>query len=993
MFLLCLYTLPAMAQNVVVSGKVTDSKDGSPIPGVSILVKGTSAGTVTDISGNYKLSVPSSSKTLVISYIGYDKKEVEVTGPTLNITLNASATALSEVTVVSIGYGSARKKDVTGAVSNLSAKNFNQGGITNPLDQLAGKVAGLVITQPGGDPNQSASIRLRGQSSLQGGQSPLFVVDGVILNDPNQFQNIPPSDIASYDVLKDASAAAIYGSRGANGVIIVTTKRGAAGKASVTYDGQVGSGSQSKYYDLLTADQFRQAVSTLYPTALSTVDKGGNTDWQKAITRTAGQQRHNVAISGGQNTFNYYASANYSDQQGIVINTGKEQLGLSFKGEAKALDNKLDIKMGLQNVSTNRSFVDYANFSYMYNAPPTYPVKNADGSYYAFSDFNLANPVEHMQESYFRGYEYLTLINGSADYNITNELKVGVLGSTTRNNVQDHGFIPTFPLEGNVNQAAQSSENTNSYTGNIHLAYDKTFGKGTLSVIGGYEYNDYLYSNFVANGQQYITPDQLDNNLGSGNTLFNGIRSYKDRYLLISFFARAAYNYNDRFYLTATLRQDGSSKLGMDNQKGWFPSFDLAYRFKKDLLSNVDWIDDMKIRAGYGVTGNTDAISPTASFETVVAGNKYYDASSGYYPSSYSPNQNPNPALKWEQRTGRNIGLDFSFFNGRLSGDFNYFNDETKNLLANYNVPTPPFLTPLILANVGTLTNKGTELALTGQIIKGHKLNWTASGQIAFIKTTITSLSGEYSYAGVTYQLNATQIPQGYARGRGLSSNPITFLKPGYSPYVFFLPHYTGTDAQGNQTFDGQTIAQNPNPAGHYIDPAPKFNYGITNNFDYGNWTLNFALRGIYGQKIFNNTRLNIETVTRLPGNNITQGALTNGIKDAPVASDLWLESASFLRLDNASLRYNFKNVGFASVLGVYVATNNLFVITKYKGLDPEVKTENAKPNVYGQTGSLLFNNNLSGSQNQAYIDANYGGEAYYPRVRAFTLGVNVTLK
>jgi iron complex outermembrane receptor protein len=317
----------------------------------------------------------------------------------------------------------------------------------------------------------------------------------------------------------------------------------------------------------------------------------------------------------------------------------------------------------------------------------------------------------------------------------------------------------------------------------------------------------------------------------------------------------------------------------------------------------------------------------------------------------------------------------------------NYFNDKTKNLLYGYTVPTPPFVVNNILANVGTMTNKGFELSLTGQILTGPKLRWNASGQISFVSTRITSLSGNFAYAGKTYPLTASQIPVGYAQGRGLSSNPITFLKPGYSPYVFFLPHYTGVDASGNQTFDGQTIAQNPNPTGHYIDPAPKFNYGFSNSFDYGNWNLNFALRGVYGQKIFNNTLLDVQTVTRLPGNNVTKEALTNGIKDAPVASDLWLENASFLRMDNATLSYNFKNISFASNLRVFISSNNVFVITKYKGLDPEVKTENATG------GNILFGNNLNGSNNQAYIDANYGGQAYYPRVRTISLGVNVTLK
>ena len=987
--LACLFSMSAMAQNVAVTGKVTDAKDGSPLPGVSIVAKGTTVGTVTDATGNFKLSVPQSVTTLTVSFIGYTTKSVALTGSPLAISLEAASTALNEVTVTSFGYGTQRKKDVTGAVANLTPKDFNQGAIINPVDQLAGKVSGLTITQPGGDPNQVASVRLRGQSSLSGGLSPLFVVDGVVLDNAAQFQNIPADDIASYDVLKDASAAAIYGARGANGVIIVTTKRGQLGKAVVTYDGLVGSSTQSKYYDLLSPAQYTSYLATLPDSVADPYRKGGATDWQRALTRTAYQQRHTVSISGGNSSGNYIASANYSKADGIVLNSGKEQLGLRFNGETKALDNKLDLKAGIENVSTKRSFIDYGNFSYQYNSPPTFPVKNPDGSYFVYSDFNEANPVEHIQLSNFKAWEYLTLISGSADYNFTKELKFGLQGSVYRNNVQTHGWMPS--LEGSDNQAGQAQENTNSYKGFAHINYDKTWGKSTLSVLGGYEYNDYIYDNFRALGKQYITPEQQDNNLGAGNTKFNGISSYKDEYLLISFFARAAYNFDDRLYLTATIRQDGSSKFGASEQRGYFPSFDAAYRFKKDLLANVDWIDDIKIRAGYGVTGNSDAIGPYNTIQLVGAVGSFYNASNNSYLNAYSTVQNANPLLKWEERQGKNIGLDFGLFNGRLSGDMNYFDDKTKNLLYSYTVPTPPFVTNTILANVGTMVNKGFELSLTGRILTGD-LRWSASGQITFINTKIESLSGAFSYAGQTYPLTASQIPVGYAQGRGLSSNPITFLKPGYSPYVFFLPHYTGVNAAGHQTFDGVSVdpsdpGGNANPPGHYIDPAPKFTYGFTNNFDYKNWSLSFAFRGVYGQKVFNNTLLDVETVTRLPGNNVTKEALTNGIKDAPVASDLWLEGASFLRLDNASLSYSFKNLSFASNLRVFVAGNNLFVITKYRGLDPEVKTENSNG------GNILFGNNLNGSANSAYIDANYGGQAYYPRVRSFTVGLNVTLK
>jgi TonB-dependent SusC/RagA subfamily outer membrane receptor len=938
---LCFFIVPAMAQNRAVTGNVKDSKDGSPIPGVSISAKGTSAVTVTDIKGAFKLSVPASSNTLVITNIDYNRKEVEITGAPLNISLEPSGTFPTRATGVNFGYGVQRKQDVSGAVATLTTEEFNQGAIFNPAGQLAGKVAGLTITQPGGDPNQTVSIQIRGRSSLLNGLSPLFVVDGVILDDAAQFQKIPPNEIASYEILKDVSATAIYGSRAANGVIIVTTKKGQAGRATIAYDGLAGTAMQSKYYDLLNAAEYSKAIEAIPGVNPATYELGGNTDWQKAISRTAYLQNHNVSISQGTNTFNYIASADYQNQQGVVINSGKEQLGLRFSGELKAIGDKLDIKAGIQNVNTTRKLIDYSNFGYAYNSPPTYSVKNPDGSYHAYVDFNLANPVEHLSQEILGDKEYLTLANASVDYAITRDLKVGVLGSASFNKIQFAGFIPSFPSEGNMSQELQADENTHSYKGDIHINYNKSFGKSTLNLLGSYEYNDYR------------------NNISFSNTYSNGLyrgSSYED-HKLMSFIGRAAYNYDDHFYATATLRRDEASTPGPDKLNGYFPSLSLAYGFKKDLFTNTNWISDIKLRAGYGIAGN-------------------------------SINQNGNPLFQWERMQGRNIGLDFSLFNGRLSGDVNYFNNLTKNLLFNYPVPSPPFPTNTLLANGGTLTNKGLELYLSAQLISGHKLNWTVNGQITFIRTTITSLSAEFDYNGQPVQSSSTQIVAGYAEGRGLSSSPITFLKVGYSPYVFFLPHYTGVDAQGNETFDGQTLAQNPSSPLHYIDPSPKFNYGVTNSFDYGNWNLSFTLRGVYGQKIFNNTLLNIETITRLPSSNVTREALTNGIKDGLYPSDKWLEGASFLRMDNATLGYSFKNVSFARVLRVFISTNNLFVITKYKGLDPEVRTENSNSN--NNISSVI---NTNGNINQAYIDSDYNGKGYYPAVRAFSLGVNISLK
>ena len=855
---------------------------------------------------------------------------------TISVNAQNVNTKVADTTRIGYGYGEQPKKSVTGAVAASTPENFNQGAIFNPVDQLAGKIAGLTISETGGDPNQTASMNIRGQSSLFGNSSPLIVVDGVILADASQFQNIPPDNIASYTVLKDASAAAIYGLRGAHGAIIVTTKRGVAGRPVVSYTGLIGSSIQSKYYDLLNAAEYKNAISQINGSA-SIYDKGANTDWQKAIGRTGIEQRNSLSLSGGSNSINYLGGVDYQNQQGIIQNNGKEQLGLQFNAGLKTLADKLDLKAGVQYVNTTRKFTDYSIFSYVPNAPPTYPVKNPDGSYFAFTDFNLANPVEHINQEVLGDKEHLTLINGSADYSITHDLKIGILGSADLNAVASAGFIPTFPIEGNASATSQSDEKTHSYNANVHINYDKTFGKSVLSLLGAYEYNDHSYD--------FNYASTYANAPGSSG-------SAKMDYKLRSIITRAAYNYDELFYATAILREDAQS-----GQHGYFPSLSLAYRLKKDLFANAGWISDMKLRAGYGLTGNSTA-------------------------------QYSNPTLQWEKIHGTNIGLDFSLFKGRLSGDINYFNGQTKNSLVLVALPSPPFAGNSTLANIGSLTNKGFEVSLSGLIISGHKLNWTAYGQITFMSTTTGNLAGQYTVNGQSYPLNASQTPEGYAEGRGLNSNPITFLKSGYGPYVFYLPHYTGVDAQGNQTFDGKTIPQNSNPQRYYTDPSPKFNYGITNSFDFGNWSLSFAMRGVYGQKIFNNTLLDIETITRLPQNNVTKEALTNGLKDAPVASDKWLENASFLRLDNATLGYSFKKVSFASVLRVFIAANNLFVITGYKGLDPEVRTQSsASGNV------VLFGANTNGAQNQPYIDANYNGQGYYPIARTFSLGVNVSLK
>ncbi|MGN6397755.1 MAG: SusC/RagA family TonB-linked outer membrane protein [Mucilaginibacter sp.] len=961
--LLCFFVLPAMAQNKTVTGKVTDAKDGSPLPGVTITLKGTTQGTNTDVNGAFSLSVPSTGATLVVTFLGYTSQEVAAGDSPLNIKLVASATNLNEVVVVGVGYGTQRKRDVTGAVESIGSKDFNQGAIVNPLDQIQGKVAGLTITQQGGDPNEeNARIAIRGQTSISGDQSPLFVIDGVATSTASQFQNLSPNDIESYDVLKDASATAIYGSRGANGVIIVTTKKGREGRATIEYNAYVGESKQAKYFHLLNASEYSKAIEAIPGVTPSTYELGGNTDWQKAVTRTALTHSNNVAISGGSKGFTYRGSVNYENEEGIVLNTGKKQLGLRFNGEQKALNDKLDITLNVSNTTVYHDLLtDNDVFNYfIFNAPPTYPIYKPDGSYYQFTDYNLANPVQHLKEIYNKSTSYQTLANATANYSIFPSLKVGVTGINIHDNTLTHYFKPNFPLEGNINRAEQDSYNVNTYEANAHINFDKSYGKHTISATGVYEFNEFNNEYFKARADNLTVPDLLDNVLQSGDPSKNYVESGKDQYKIISFLARVNYNYDNRFYVTASIRRDGSDKFGAKHQWGTFPSVDVAYRFKKDLLNNVDWIDDMKIRAGYGIVGNSSALNPYQNIALYGASTRYYDGATQTYPSSYTYIQNANPDLQWEQRKGKNIGLDFSLFNNRLSGDINYYSDKTEHMLYSYSVPTPPFFVNTIFANVGSMTNKGLEVSLNGQVLRGSGLNWNVGGQITFNKTKVVSLSG--TYAG--FPVVSDQIITDYATGRGLSSYPITFIKPGQPLNVFYLPHFTGVDADGNEQFDGKTLAENPNPQKYYYDPNPKFFYGINNSFTYGNWSLNFFLRGVYGGKAFNNALLDFETATRLPSANTTREALTNGIKDGLQVSDHWLQSTSFLRLDNASLGYTFKNVKGFSNLRVYVAGNNLFVITKYKGLDPEISPSNH------------------------YKDINV-----YPTIRSFVLGTNISFK
>ncbi|HEY4937156.1 MAG TPA: SusC/RagA family TonB-linked outer membrane protein [Puia sp.] len=1012
LFLCVSFTQLAFSQTKVVTGTIIDDK-GAPVQGASVTARGGGrGGTTTNAGGEFTLTVPAGAKSLVVSSVGFISQEIDITDKTsVSVTLVTSSQSLNDVVV--IGYGTVRKKDLTGAVSQIASKDFTTGNLANPAQLIAGKVPGVVVTQPGGDPNGAFTIRLRGQTSLSGGQTPLIVVDGVPLDDPATFSDIPASDIASIDILKDASAAAIFGSRGANGVMVVNTRKGVSGRTTVEYNGSVSVDKVAKLYDMANAAQWKQGYTQLLTsqgaspgkidTAITGYDHGGNTDWQKALLQTGVSTSQNVSISGGSNGFSYRGSVNYIDQQGIVINSGRQQLGLRFTAQQKALNDKLTLQFGIINSNTKRKLTDYNIFYEAYSSPPVYPVKNADGTYFAYSDFALQNPVQQQAEETQNVTENFTILNALADYEIIPGLKVGVLGSSSQFNSQYEYFEPVFQGVGNSNVGSLTTGNIDSKKGNIHVNYAKSWGKSNFTFTGVYEYN--LFEN---NQNGSVASNLLLNSIGawslqSAPQQYQHAYSERDESQLISYIGRATYNWDQKYFLTASIRDDGSSKFGANNAYGLFPSAAIAWRISSEsFMKNVSWLNELKINAGWGKVGNQDAIGAYSKLELYGPVGSYYNGASELWLTEYGPTQNANPNLQWEVRTGKNIGFDFAVLQSRLTGAFNYFNDVTTKLLYDYTIPfpSPGAVVNTLLANVGTMSNKGVEFNLNFQVVHTNDFTFTLGGQISSVVTRITSLAGSFGNGVSTYSLSTDQVPEGSAEGRGLSGAPITYLKVGYTPYEFWMPHYRGLNSAGQETYDsakGSTTTDVLKALNYYTDPAPKFNYGINLGFTYKAWGLNMFLRGISGAKIFDNTRMVLDNINRFGGNNGTVEALTNGITNGPQASDHWLENASFLRMDNLNLSYTFKPIGQFQSIRVYAAANNVFVITNYRGLDPEIRVASGTSNaLQGALGSAGVANGFSqggSTGNQQYIDAAYSGDGFYPKTHSYTIGVNVTFK
>lgn len=963
----------AFAQSGAVKGKVLDEL-GEPIIGTNVVEKGSTNGTVTDVDGNYTLTLNDLSKAVLqFSFIGYNTTEEAVKGrKTIDVKLAPSVVNLGEV--VAIGYGTQTRKEITGSVANVSEENFNKGVTRDASDLLQGKVAGLTITSGSGDVTKSSTIRLRGTSTLQNDQGPLIVIDGIPGGD---MTTVAPSDIESISVLKDASSAAIYGSRAAGGVILITTKRGSGSKTQISYDGYVAMDHLANKPDLMNADEWRAYAKESGQDPSVYDQYGADTDWFDAMTRTGISQNHAISLSGGGSKSNYRASFTYLDRNGIMRDNDMNRYSFRFQFQQRAINDRLRIGL-LGSATLTDARIPYGdNFVLAYSMLPVYPVYNADGSYFTKvnTEYDQGNPVQNqdlnrkdMNNIYFYGAGDIqfTVIDGL-------NVKANLYKSRYSSEFSQYDNSETKQGQSNNGYAQKRNRTWNRNLMEWTADYEKVFGTAEEHKIQGmigYSWEDNNYSSFTSQNRNFLTNDLGSNNLQSGTGLKTGdVSSDKNSYKLISMFARAHYSYAERYMITATVRRDGSSKFGANHKWGTFPSASAAWGISQEsFMKDVKWVNDLKFRVGYGVTGNQDGLQPYKSLQLYGSEGIYYN--DGSWQTAYKINQNANPDLKWESTAMLNVGLDFTLFNSRLNGTIEWYNKKTSDMLYNYEVPTPPFVYNKMQANVGDMTNKGIEIMLNMDILRKKDFSWNMSLNLAHNKNEITKLSSD------VYTTSRLYTGDPWLRGgSGVTSHVIEEGRPVGQFYMLICE---GIDENGkyiikDKNKDGQITDDDRDYCG---DAQPNLTFGWNNSFSWKSWDLSFFFRGSIGQKVFNNPRAAYGNNTFLIGTNALNDPLVHQLTESSRICSYYIENASFMRLDNMSLGYTFntKKIDWLDKARVYVAGQNLFVITGYKGVDPEVE---------------IFRGEITDAD--AGLSPGIEHRQFFPKSRTFTLGVNLT--
>lgn len=948
----------AFAQ-LTVTGNV-QSTTGEPLIGVNVVEKGTTNGTVTDLDGNYTLRV-AKGKILVFSYIGFLSQEVVVNNAKVNVTMKEDTETLDEVVV--IGYGSMARKDVTSSITSVKADQLNVGVYSDAASMLQGKVAGLSITTSG-DPNGSPSITLRGSSSLRTGQAmqPYYVIDGIPGVD---ISLVAPDDIESIDVLRDATATAIYGSKAANGVIIVNTKKGKHGaeRTNVSYSGYVAFDKILNTLDMATADDLRAYYAQKGEEPKN--DLGANTNWQDEVLRTAISHNHNLSINGGSGKTTYMASLNYQNREGVIKGSSMDRLNVRSLVTTKVLKDRLEISAGVNarygkaiGVPMNNegaSVLDAMNYF-----SPGLPVKNEDGSWStALTGSKSYNPLSLIYEDTSETIYKNTQLLGKASLEIIEGLKWNVNYSFT-NNQSTYSAYDTHKTQLEGVSAYNGQARRNTYFGQEHIFetygnYDTTFNDiHKLSLMVGYSWEEKMSNDGFGLTVHDFYDDTLKWNQLTYASTIDGIPAIesgtKETIRNISFYGRASYSFNSRYMLQATVRRDGSSVFGK-NKWGTFPSVSLAWNItEEEFMKNQNLFDNLKFRLGYGVSGNALGFGAYTAVETYGASGFF--TYNGKQWRTLAATKNANPDLKWETTGMFNVGLDYGLFNGRLNGSIEYYYKKTNDLIWNYPVSTNIYPFGDIAANVGEITNKGVEISINAVPVQTKDFTWNTTVTLSHNKNTVNRLSNDKFKVGVFTQgdpMVAGVSAEGYTQ-RIIEGQPLgTFFTYEFAGFNDNneATYYVRDENTGERT--GETTTT---PA--YKDRTitgcaqPKLNFGWNNTFNYKNWNATVFFTGVFGNDIYNGTRANYMSPEMLSGGkNVLKEYFEHPTESPSYPSDRFIEKGSYLRLSTLSIGYTFKNFnGWLQNLQLYVTCNNLFTITGYKGLDPEVNLGGIDPGV-----------------------------------------------
>jgi iron complex outermembrane receptor protein len=959
-----------------ISGTVRDVTTGKGLGGASISVKGSSQATTSNENGEFAITVPGSNSILVISYVGYVTQEVTVGNKTnLDIALQSTSAELAQVVVV--GYGTQRQKDVTGSVKSLKSESFNRGIINSPQQLLQGKVAGVNVTSATGEPGGAQGITIRGPGGVRSGSTPLFVVDGLPLDnastgggDPLNFIN--PEDIESFDVLKDASATAIYGSRGANGVIIVTTKKGRAGSSILTLSANLGFSSLANKIPVFTADEFRKEVPRIGGTL---DDKGGATDWQDLVTRTALTQNYNMTLSGGADKLVYYASFGAQRQEGIIRNNSLDRYTGRFNATQKFLNDRLVIDANLSMAQTKNLRPPITSIiGEALGNNPTYPAYAANGKPAIYQNV-LNNPLIYFDLDKDIGTINRFIGNLSPSFKIIKglvyKLNFGIDNSNGVRDIQSLGST-TPPRDGRLD--TYLNYNRNILVEN-YLTYNLVKAQHNISALAGHSFQkfDIRGRNFSINkipvgGVEPIYNPGVGTELTLANNRPGGYAVVNEQQ---SFFGRVTYQYNNKYLATVNFRADGSSKFGENNKYGYFPSFSLGWKIsEEEFLNNSAIFSNLKLRAGWGRTGNQEIPSKItqALFQSTSGSYPLYP--SGTYPVSYTYVRLANPDIQWEVSEQMDIGLDFGLLKGDLTGTIDYFNKQSSNILLQVTPADPVQPSSEVWTNVEDMvvTNKGIEFDLNYNKRINTDLSFGVGGNITFIDNNIKN--SPYSI-----------IPSGSAQGSGLTSATLNGYINGEPIGTFYLLQYMGIGANGLSTYldadKNGTVSNDKDriPSGTAL-PNRLYSFYGTANFKGFDLAINF--NGVSGNKIYDNTANTLFYKAKLAKSSNTTSAaameLTESNNNAAPVSTRFLKDGAYLRLNNLSLGYNFNTTAlgisrWAKAVRLSVTGQNLLVITDYDGYDPEV-------NIDRNIGSV----------------SSYGIDYLsYPKARSIIFGLNVS--